>query len=38
MIAMVEAKMESSLSQMSRTQWDKIDDMSDVSTYIKEVK
>jgi hypothetical protein len=30
--------MEVSLSQMSKVQWEKIDDMSDVSTYIKEVK
>lgn len=30
--------MEGSLSQMSRVQWEKIEDMSDVSPYIKEVK
>lgn len=30
--------MEGSLSQMGRVQWEKIEDMSDVSPYIKEVK
>jgi|LakMenEpi03Aug12_release.lakeMendotaPanAssembly.Ray.scaffolds.fasta_scaffold587089_1 hypothetical protein len=30
--------MEASLSQMSKVQWEKIEDMSDVSGYIKEVK
>jgi hypothetical protein len=38
MIAVIEQKMENHLSQMSKVQWEKIDDMSDVSTYIKEVK
>jgi len=38
MITSLEQKIESSLSQISRVQWEKIDDMSDVSSYIKEVK
>lgn len=38
MISSIEGRIEASLSQMSKVQWEKIDDMSDVSNYIKEVK
>lgn len=38
MISSIEGKIESSLSVMSRVQWEKVEDMSDVSGYIKEVK
>lgn len=38
MIASVEQKIEGSLSQMSRVQWEKVEETGDVSGYIKEVK
>jgi hypothetical protein len=38
MISSVEGKMEGSLGQMSRVQWEKVEETGDVSAYIKEVK